>query len=208
MFWSEPLLFFKKYALSLPYTRAPNQIAGAASQSIKSYSKISKIWRFATQRQQGTWLHFPLVNHSRTPARPPHQLSQQTPAMSFYSDNSIGDKPSSRVLAPPGGKSSIFFSDEPAAAPRASTQLAERNKSQFSLGPRSPQGPVKQSDCQVQRNKSSVFGSKSPLKPANAAHSSALGKFNHNAPSESVYTAKPSTRVINPPGGRSSNIFG
>jgi hypothetical protein len=156
-------------------------------------------------------------------------------ACNNYDNLHIGDKPSSRVLAPPGGKSNIFFNDDTdAVRPRTAACQAARNKSQFSLAAKSPQASAKPSatavqrhashfslapaspvqgprasECQQARTKSSVFAARSPLKTANIPHSSAMSKFDHNATSvEAVSVAKPSTRVLNPPGGRSNNIFG
>lgn len=110
-----------------------------------------------------------------------------------------GSKNSSRVLAPPGGKSSIFFSDEPAA-------------------------PVahKTSACQVKRNESNVFAAPAAAKPTSPVRAtaksviesapvtaSAASNFNDTrvtgGKSLNVHT---SSRVLNPPGGRCNNIFG
>ena len=159
---------------------------------------------------------------------------------------------SSKVLAPPGGKSSFSFGfgDSSAAdVPKARTEsAAKRNATNFSLaGSNSPVKPVTQnkyhnqssiafgstdaapvrpstardhnassftlaatepapapkvSECQSARGKSSVF-SRSPLKPVVTKTSAAF--VQSKSP---IAAAKPSTRVINPPGGRSSNIFG
>ncbi len=118
-----------------------------------------------------------------------------------------GAKCSSRVLAPPGGKSSIFFSDE--AAPvqvKASACQAKRNESHvFSpaakAAPRSPVRAPKPAAAPV------TVAESAPLEPP--AYGRKASTFNdtrvNGGKSLSVHT---SSRVLNPPGGRCNNIFG
>ena len=117
---------------------------------------------------------------------------------------------SSRVLAPPGGKSSDIFgfvNAAPAAAPAASTaSQAIRNKSNVFDAPQAKENtnptpvvsktaPVASpSRCRSDRNKSSVFASPS--------------KATAPTITTTVTGARASSRVLAPPGGASSGIFG
>ena len=168
---------------------------------------------------------------------------------------SLTDRPSSRVLAAPGGKSSFSLAhdDYVPAAHHSSSSSDKRNKSSIFEAPEEPKhkavvgkaqqssikfgaspkqstaapaphvgkaqqssikfsyspqvAAVTKSDCQQQRNKSSVFEARSPLKPTHNVHPVAGVKLQTTESSPKPVT-RSSTRVLAAPGGQSSIVFG
>eukprot|EP00756_Hemistasia_phaeocysticola_P022777 Hpha_TRINITY_DN15856_c0_g3::TRINITY_DN15856_c0_g3_i4::g.189958::m.189958 len=104
-------------------------------------------------------------------------------------DNHMGDRASSRVLAPPGGKSSISFGGYEEAPPpqrRAAPQQTTAGK-------------------ENQQQQAGVFNAQPEYvqKRGTSAMTSNTGTQNQG----NTLGDRPTTRVVNPPGGRSSIVF-
>jgi hypothetical protein len=108
--------------------------------------------------------------------------------------------------------SSISFGTDTAPETFKSTHTAKANESHFKLAYSPEQRPTTAvNECQASRQKSSIFDTRSPLKSSNAtaAPTYKYGVKLQTAQSSPKDTSvRPSTRVMAPPGGRSSNIFG
>eukprot|EP00047_Mylnosiga_fluctuans_P024550 m.163887 g.163887 ORF g.163887 m.163887 type:complete len:117 (-) comp9881_c0_seq3:86-436(-) len=104
------------------------------------------------------------------------------------------DRATSRVLAPPGGKSSIFFSDEPEkAAPKQQAAPAPAQPVQAAPAPAPVAAPAPAAYSAHQQA---------------AAASPSRGGAVQAAPIPWESKPKEGYRVLQPPGGKSSNIFG
>eukprot|EP00756_Hemistasia_phaeocysticola_P022771 Hpha_TRINITY_DN15856_c0_g1::TRINITY_DN15856_c0_g1_i1::g.189942::m.189942 len=103
-------------------------------------------------------------------------------------NNHLGNRASSRVLAPPGGKSNISFGGDEAPAPQR----------------RAPQ-PAPTTDKENQQQPAQQFNvaPEYAQKRGQSAVTSNTGTQNQG----NMMGSRPTTRVVNPPGGRSSIVF-
>eukprot|EP00756_Hemistasia_phaeocysticola_P022775 Hpha_TRINITY_DN15856_c0_g3::TRINITY_DN15856_c0_g3_i2::g.189950::m.189950 len=139
-------------------------------------------------------------------------------------DNHLGAKASSRVLAPPGGKSSVSFGGDeapPAKRPAAPQATEEKeNQQQEEVAPAKRQDNQQQDDAppakrrampevtedkENQQQEAGVFNAQpeSVQKRGKSAMTSNTGTQNQG----NSIGDRPTTRVVNPPGGRSSIVF-
>lgn len=117
-----------------------------------------------------------------------------------------------RVLAPPGGKTSInLYAGEEAPVGSSAKQVnpcqAARNKSSvFTSEGGSNSKPAQQHViAQEKRGKSSVFADPEPLKPVKNVKTDNVVLKEEAPKQEPLHT---SVQVINPPGGKSQISFG
>eukprot|EP00049_Salpingoeca_infusionum_P017051 m.351608 g.351608 ORF g.351608 m.351608 type:complete len:128 (+) comp16292_c0_seq1:238-621(+) len=114
---------------------------------------------------------------------------------------------SSRVLAPPGGKSSIFFGSQD-AAPAPVKTYAPR------AAPQAPVEPLKPFNTNTQAapiNPHAVPAAAPATAPSHGHVASSATMFGSHDTlvSEGKHRdVRTSSRVLNPPGGRCHNIFG
>jgi hypothetical protein len=116
---------------------------------------------------------------------------------------------SSRVLAPPGGHSSIFFSD-PATPPRKSACQEKRGHSSTMDG-WSNQSPIRKTTIIDPQNARATPLNQITAQPC-AEHgvqkSNIFGEYKVASPIGKSRDVHTSSRVLAPPGGRCHNIFG
>lgn len=126
--------------------------------------------------------------------------------MSQNVDNFLGDRPSTRVRAPPGGASSICFgSSEPTPAPvrrvPATSQAAAPAAKREEPAPKAAEPTPKA----VLRDTNNVVAAPAPTRKGVSSNAYATGS-NQNC--GNVITDRPTTRLHAPPGGKSSFSLG
>lgn len=135
--------------------------------------------------------------------------------------NFLSDRPSSRVLAPPGGQSQIVFgggSDAPPPQARQPQQYQQQQASPYAQGNYPPQAPYAGKAQQP-----SPYGdsySNSPMQGSSSAYGSGTKDHieghlqnNYSRPNGmqnvgNFITDRPSSKVLAPPGGKSQISFG